>query len=421
MRWGAGTVSGDMTRTAVLALLARGGPLSRAEIADRLGLSPATLTASTRRLLAEGLVVEGDPRSATPTGRPSIPLALVPESVHVLGVQVAHGHVTGVLVRLDARIVHTFRRAFDPAAPDAVDALIALIRTEIDAAVGRGLELAGVGVAVPGVVDPDSGTLRMSVRLGWTGMPLAARLRLALKLPVFVDNDISAVTAAERLYGPGADCADFLLLAIGEGIGMGMVLDGAPYRGAAGAAGEFGHLPVLPDGPECSCGNRGCLETQVSTESLLHRARQRGILPEGSELDDLIAAAAGKGTAAGKGAGAGKSAAAGKGTGAGDGAGVAAGGQPEALALLAEAGELLGRSLAGTVNLLGPERVVLIGEIVPLWPHLEPAFRDALGRHLLPGVREIAIDVRPWSDELIAAGAARVVLGAPLAAPRQRG
>jgi predicted NBD/HSP70 family sugar kinase len=389
MRWGVGTVSGDMTRTAVLALLARGGPLSRAEIAERLGLSPATLTASTRRLLAEGLVVEGDPRSATPTGRPSIPLALVPESVHVLGVQVAHEHVTGVLVRLDAQIVHRFRRAFDPAAPDAVDTLIALIRAEIDAAAQRGLSLAGLGVAVPGVVDPDSGTLRMSVRLGWTGMPLAARLRLALKLPVFVDNDISAVTAAERLYGPGADCADFLLLAIGEGIGMGMVLDGAPYRGAAGAAGEFGHLPVLPDGPECNCGNRGCLETQVSTESLLHRARRRGILPDESELDDLIAAAAT--------------------------------GRPAALALLAEAGELLGRSLAGTVNLLGPERVVLIGEIVPLWPHLEPAFRDALGRHLLPGVREIAVDVRPWSDELIAAGAARVVLGAPLAAPRQRG
>lgn len=408
MRWGAGTVSGDMTRTAVLALLARGGPLSRAEIAERLGLSPATLTASTRRLLAEGLVVEGDPRSASPTGRPSIPLALVPESVHVLGVQVAHGHVTGVLVRLDAQIVHTFRRAFDPAAADAVDTLIALIRTEIDAAAGRGLTLAGLGVAVPGVVDPDSGTLRMSVRLGWTGMPLAARLRLALKLPVFVDNDISAVTAAERLYGPGADCADFLLLAIGEGIGMGMVLDGAPYRGAAGAAGEFGHLPVLPDGPECSCGNRGCLETQVSTESLLHRARRRGILPDGSELEDLLAVAAGKG--------AGKE----DGVGAGDEAG-AAGGQAAALALLAESGELLGRSLAGTVNLLGPERVVLIGEIVPLWPHLEPSFRAALGRHLLPGVREIAVDVRPWSDELIAAGAARVVLGAPLAAPRQRG
>jgi predicted NBD/HSP70 family sugar kinase len=378
-----------MTRTAVLAVLARGGPLSRAEIAERLDLSPATLTASTRRLLAEGLIVEGDPRSTTQTGRPSIPLALVPESVHVIGVQVAHEHVTGVLTRLDAKIVHSFRRDFDPAAPDAVTMLSTLIRTEIAEAERRGLRLAGLGVAVPGVVDPETGTLRMSVRLGWTGMPLAAKLRQALRLPVFVDNDISAVTAAERLYGPGADCADFLLLAIGQGIGLGMVLDGAPYRGAAGAAGEFGHLPVLPDGPVCSCGNRGCLETQVSTESLLRRAEEQGILAAGAELEDLRAAADR--------------------------------GDRAALTLLAQAGELLGRSLAGTVNLLGPERVVLIGEIVPLWPHLAAAFRQALGRHLLPGVRDIAVDVRPWDDQLIAAGAARVVLGAPLTAPRQRG
>jgi predicted NBD/HSP70 family sugar kinase len=389
MRWGAGTVSGDMTRTAVLAVLARGGPLSRAEIAERLDLSPATLTASTRRLLAEGLIIEGDPRSTTQTGRPSIPLALVPGSVHVLGVQVAHEHVTGVLTRLDAEIVRGFRHAFDPAAPDAVATLTALIRAEIAESGRRGVRLSGLGVAVPGVVDPETGTLRMSVRLGWTGMPLAARLRHALRLPVFVDNDISAVTAAERLYGPGADCADFLLLAIGQGIGLGMVLDGAPYRGAAGAAGEFGHLPVLVDGPVCSCGNRGCLETQVSTESLLRWAEETGILKAGSDLDDLRT--------------------------------VADRGDDGARDLLARAGELLGRSLAGTVNLLGPERVVVIGEIVPLWPHLEGPFQRALERHLLPGVRTIALDVRPWSDDLIAAGAARVVLGAPLAAPRQRG
>src|SRR5207245_2402631 len=126
----------------------------------------------------------------------------------------------------------------------------------------------------------------------WTGTPLAARLREALGVPVFVDNDISAVTAAERLYGPGADDADFLLVAIGQGIGLGMVLDGAPYRGAAGSAGELGHLPILQHG---------------------------------------------------------------------------------------------------------------------------------LAMHLLPAGRDTRIDVRAWDEELIAASAARIVLGAPLAAPRQKG
>jgi len=388
MRWGAGSVSGDMTRTAVLAILARQGSISRAEIAERLELSPATITTITRRLLGEGLIVEGEPRTPQ-TGRPSIPLELVPSAAHALGVQVAHEHVTGVLTRLDATVVDGFRHPFDPGAPDAVDALTALIRSEIDAAARRGLPLLGVGVAVPGVVEPETGTLRMSVRLGWTGMPLAARLREALGLPVFVDNDISAVTAAERLYGPGADCADFLLVAIGQGIGLGMVLDGAPYRGAAGAAGEFGHLPILPDGPVCSCGNRGCLETQVSTEALLRRARGLGIVSDVAELEDLRAAAEG--------------------------------GDRRAARLLRQAGELLGRTLAGSVNLLGPEAVVVIGEITLLWPHLAESFHRALAAHLLPCVRETRIDVRPWADDLIAVGAAGIVLAAPLAAPRQKG
>jgi predicted NBD/HSP70 family sugar kinase len=168
-----------------------------------------------------------------------------------------------------------------------------------------------------------------------------------------------------------------------------MVLDGAPYRGADGAAGEFGHLPVLPDGPVCSCGNRGCLETQVSTESLLRRAAELGILAPDAELGQL-------GLAAEQ-------------------------GSPAAVALLAEAGELLGRALAGAVNLLGPRLVIVIGEIVPLWPRLAEPFNRALAAHLLPCVRQTRIEVRRWDDGLIAVAAAGIVLAAPLAAPRQRG
>lgn len=377
-----------MTRTAVLALLARRGPLSRAQIAELLDMSPATITQSTKRLLAEGLLVQHAPRPSQ-GGRPSIPLSLVPESAHAVGVQVAHEHVTGVISRVDAEVVHSFRRDFDPAAPDAVTTLTTLIRSEIEELERRGLPLSGVGVAVPGIVEPETGTLRMSVRLGWTGLPLAARLRADLGVPVFIDNDISAVTAAERLYGPGADESDFLLAAIGEGIGLGMVLDGAPYRGAAGAAGEFGHMPVQNDGPLCVCGNRGCLESLASTEALLRDARTAGILTDESDLDDLDAAARN--------------------------------GDQTAVELLETAATLLGRALAGVINLLGPRTVIIIGEITALWHHVSIPLNQALSEHLLPCVRETRIEMRPWDDELIAASAARVVLGAPLAAPRQRG
>jgi predicted NBD/HSP70 family sugar kinase len=377
-----------MTRTAVLALLARQGPLSRAEIAGRLELSPAAVTTITRKLLADGLVTEGGPRTPR-SGRPSIPLALVPDAAHAIGVQVAHEHVTLVLSRLDATTVHAVTHQFDPEGAAPLGRLTELIRAEAGYAAANGLPLLGVGVAVPGVVEPETGTLRMSVRLGWTGMPLAALLREALGLPVLVDNDISAVTAAERLYGPGADCSDFLLVAIGQGIGLGMVLDGAPYRGAAGAAGELGHVPVLPDGPVCGCGNRGCLETQVSTGALLARARELGAVAENGDLAELLAAADG--------------------------------GVPEVVSLLGQAGDLLGRVLAGSVNMLGPQAVVIIGEITTLWPHLAVPFHRSLAAHLIPGARDTRVDVRAWDERLIARGAAGIVLAAPLAAPRQRG
>jgi predicted NBD/HSP70 family sugar kinase len=388
MRWGAEPVSGEMTRTAVLALLARQGPLSRAEIADRLDLSPATVTTIARKLLGDGVVTEGGPR-APQNGRPSIPLALVPGAAHAIGVQVAHEHVALVLTRLDATTVHAVNHQFDPAGPTPLGRLTDLIRTEVEYAAANGLPLLGVGVAVPGVVEPETGTLRMSMRLGWTGMPLAALLREALGLPVLVDNDVSAVTAAERLYGPGADCSDFLLVAIGQGIGLGMVLDGAPYRGAAGAAGELGHVPVLSDGPACGCGNRGCLETQVSTEALLSRARELGAIGPEEDLGGLLAAADG--------------------------------GAPDVLSLLSQAGDLLGRALAGSINLLGPQAVVIVGEITALWPHLAVPFHRALAAHVIPGARETPVDVRVWDHNLIARGAAGIVLAAPLAVPRQRG
>ena len=388
MRWGAGSVSGDGTRTAVLALLARRGPLSRAQIAEILGLSPATVTSSTRRLLAVGMLAEQEPRVPS-AGRPSIPLRLVPRSAHAIGVQVAFDHVATVLTRLDGVVVDGASWPFDPAAPDAVERLAELIRGRIAEAARQRRPLLGVGVAVPGVVEPETGTLRMSVRLGWNGMPLAARLRAALGVPVFVDNDISAVTVAERLYGPSAECADFLVVAIGQGIGAGLVLDGAPYRGAAGAAGEFGHLPILPDGPECVCGNRGCLETQASTEALARQGREAGLIGPDAGVGALGA--------------------------------LAAAGDARAAELFADAGAVLGRALAGVVNILGTSTVVVVGEITPLWEHVRPAFDAALAAHLLPCVRETRIEVRPWEERLIAVAAAGIALGAPLAAPRQRG
>jgi predicted NBD/HSP70 family sugar kinase len=348
-------------------------------VAERLSVSPATVTQVARKLLADGLITELGQRPSQ-GGRPAILLGVVPTAAHALGVQIARDHVSGVLTQADARIVDRFHHPFDPTAPDALNTLVRLIDRQVTRARQRDQPLIGVGVAVPGIVDPVTGTLRMSVRLGWHGLPLAARLRAGLGLPVLVDNDISALTATERWYGRGADWSDFLLVALGQGVGLGMVLDGAPYRGSFGAAGEFGHLPLVRDGLPCSCGNRGCLETVVSTGALLRAAAVADLAELGAAAGERV---------------------------------------PAAVAALTDAGEALGRALAGAVNLLGPEAVLVMGELVALWPYLAESFGLGLREGLLPALRGTTIEVRDWDDGMIAFGAAGIVLAAPLAVPRQ--
>src|SRR5690606_28245905 len=153
-----------------------------------------------------------------------------------------------------------------------------------------------------------------------------------------------------RLYGTGRRHQSFLVVTIGTGVGAAVVVDGVVLRGASGGAGEIGHTPVVQDGPRCSCGNAGCLEAVIGEAALVRTARERGIVADEAGMPALLAAADG--------------------------------GDPAAAALFSEAGHLLGRTVAGLVQFVDPELVILLGEGTVAWPHwafgFEPAFRSAL-------------------------------------------
>ncbi|MGW1551817.1 ROK family protein, partial [Streptomyces sp. NPDC002346] len=152
----------------------------------------------------------------------------------------------------------------------------------------------GIGIAVPGMVDPATGLVRLSAITDWRDLPLGAELGRALPVPLLVDNDLRSSTTAEGLFGMGRDHDDFLVLGIGDGLGMGVVLERRVQRGANGFSGEFGHLPVDPAGPRCNCGNGGCLQALVGQTALFERARRAGVglgLRDG--LAELIDAAEG--------------------------------------------------------------------------------------------------------------------------------
>lgn len=369
---------GDLGGAATLALVGSRGPRSRAAIARELGVSPATVTQVTKDLVDRGLLVELETVPST-GGRPGRLLGLADgPAPRAIGAKVTADHVAIVSVGFDGSTFDQSSHPFDPASPDALDTLGRLLRETVDAQEGPVL---GAGVGLPGSVDSQASGVVVAPTLGWSNVPVGASLRRALDLPVLVENDVNTLAVAEQLYGVGRDHRSFLVLTIGRGIGSGLVVDGTIRRGAAGGAGEIGHFPVHDDGPPCTCGNVGCLESFIGDDALRARAVAAGILRPGDTVADLTDRAE-----------------------AGDRA---------ARDLYHDAGRLLGRTLAGVVHLLDPEVVILLGEGIGAWKHWRSGFDAAFRAHLLPSRRAMPFVVEPWADDKWALGAAALVLATP--------
>lgn len=198
---------------------------------------------------------------------------------------------------------------------------------------------AGVGIAVPGVVEPEDGIVRYSANLDLHNVPVAALAREVIPAPVAVENDVRASAWGEYVWGSGMGTRYMVYLSAGTGIAAAVIDDGRPYRGISGAAGELGHAPVFPNGERCSCGNVGCLETVASGWGIVHRAAQAGMVPVG--------------------AGPGRSSEAGLTVEAVFQA--AAAGDRIARAVIGDAGVYLGQAAVSLVRLLNPQKLILGG------------------------------------------------------------
>jgi predicted NBD/HSP70 family sugar kinase len=367
----------DLTRIAVLALLGRDGPASRATVARELDLSPATVSQVTRRLIQQGVV---EPLYYAPSegGRPGQLLGLVAGAGRAVGVKLAADHLVLVDARLDGVVVATRTENFDALASDAVPRLLASLRAFLPTG---GARLLGVGVGVPGVVaHPDVGDVDADV-LGWTGMPLGRELRRAIGVPVLIENDVKALAVAERLYGLGRSRRSFIVVTVGRGVGFACVSNGVLERGSHGGAGELGHVVVSNHGPECACGQRGCLEAYVGADGLVAAGRAAGLLGAGQGLDSLAA--------------------------------MADQGEATAREIFARAGQRLAYAIVPAVAALNPEVLLVAGEGTASWQHWDTAFRTSLARRLPSWMRDTPVEVDQWDESSWARGAAAIVLATP--------
>lgn len=379
MRTGHRDLIRDLNRTLVLNLVREHGGLSRAAIARLSGLSASTVTAITASLLDDGYLLEDEVTVAPDgagIGRPATLLRVDPTAGHVIGIKVTTDRLVSTVTDLAATplAIATVPRGHQ-SDPDAIGELFERAVTDVlEAARVSRERLLGIGIGVPGMVEPASGRVADSPLLEWAHLDLIGLLETRLGLPVLLDNDVNTLTVAEQLFGAGRGLAHLLVVSIGRGIGMGLVVNGLVHRGAHGGSGEIGHVEVVPNGPDCWCGRRGCLEAVAAEPAII-----REVLATTGRLvqPDDIAALADR--------------------------------QPAVAEILERAGRHVGRAIANVATVIDPERIVISGEGVRLGRHyLAPLRAELAERDHKEDLTDVVIE--PWGDEAWARGAATLVL-----------
>ena len=257
-------------RRIVLESIRLHGPTTRGDTARRVGLTVQTVSTIVRELEDQGYILSGreEPRGR---GLPPATLRVNPDGGYAVGIHLTPLGIDAALINLSGDVVESTHREAANATPDHAFGLIAALVPELTRLRPNGRVL-GVGMALPGPFGVEAlSFVGPTTMAGWKDVPLGERLAASTGLPAFFETDMAAAALGEQLYGIGAEFSEYYYLYFGVGLGGAMVHEGAVLRGAWGNAGEIGHIPAVPDGELCPCGNRGCLERYVSLEALRRR------------------------------------------------------------------------------------------------------------------------------------------------------
>ena len=280
--------SAPYNRRIVLDVIRRHGSIARREIVDLVSLSPQTVANITNDLQTIGLIVARRLKGARSRGQPPIAFELNPNAGNSIGISLEPGRVSAGLVNLVGEILE--RREVDIDTHDqrrVLETVMGLIR-ELRRRPAAAERLWGIGVALPGpLVKTDISFIGPTTLEGWSDLSVFDELRDASHLQVFYSVDSVAAALGETLFGVARTLDNFFYMHFGVGLGGTLVVNRSAYRGANGNATEIGHIPAVPGGKPCYCGNVGCLERYLSVQSL---AEALGV-SEAADRDALIIAA----------------------------------------------------------------------------------------------------------------------------------
>lgn len=354
------------------------GPLSRAEVTRRTGLSPGAVTKASAPLLEDEWIEEiGPPSGERAAGRPATLLAVRAARAGFVGVKVTADELFCVRTDLTARPLATRRVELDSQdVGSVVQAIGKLVRRITTGQAARDApQVEGLGVAISGDVDGHTGVVHRSPFLNWQGVPLARLVEEATGLQTVIENDVRALTVAEQWSGAGAGLSSFAVVTVGTGIGAGLSIGGDVVTGAHGVAGEVGHLPVRGGERMCACGNVGCVESIASTQAIVEQARQAAGDPKLTMADAVR---------------------------------LARGGNKAVLAVFTRAAQALGLAIAAVANLIGPERIIISGEGVAFYDLYAEQIRETFAAQAFGAAKDCDLIVRPLPFEEWARGGAAV-------------
>ena len=334
-----------INRQIVLNYVREKEPISRAEISHETALQRSTVSLIVDELKTRGLIYEVEGESTG--GRPPTLLRLRAGACMAIGVDVATTHTTMAVADLVGRVVDKETFVTDPDMTATLRKIVSVVQRFMK----THMNIEGVGVCVPGLVDPDTETVIFIPHFKWRNWPLASELNKITGLPVTVDNDANAAALAELWMGRPEirDVRDFILVLVEEGLGTGIIFDGQVYQGVAGGAGEFGHMTIGKGAPvACAAGSEECWEAFASERAALARYKLRRTDLAGADISfrDLIENAFAD--------------------------------DEDAKEALIETAHYLGLGISNLTKGLSPEAVILAGDIARAWPLISSELRRTL-------------------------------------------
>jgi len=373
----------------ILNTIRNAGLISRVEIAALTGQSRAAVTNITARLLKEKIIVEKETKTSSSRGRRRVLLALNPIAAYVVGVKLSAFQVSFAVTNMKADVLSSLImpvRIGKKSVEFVADLIEEGIRHCVSEARLNMRKISGIGIGIPGLVDSEKEITLWSPLYKRGNRTMRELIQDRFNIKTHIENDANTVTLAQQWFGEGRGVANFLVVTVEHGVGMGIVVNGQLYRGLKGIGAEFGHLVIIPGGAPCRCRKRGCIEAYVADYSVLGAAidackagRWQCKNISSLTIEEVTV--------------------------------IAKQGEPALRKIFKRGGEILGLGISGLVQIFNPEKIIIAGEGVRAGALLFEPMQKMIKAHTTPEMYEtLQIVIQKWQDTDWARGAASLVL-----------